>query len=458
MRTRPMTARSSLPHGSEFGRRDGRAAAPSPGLLPSRAYSADRSIRIICAATALVLIVALALLGPLMTTKAQGSTGEGSPARQLLYFFSFLLAVASARPWQQPARLLILPLSLTLLLAWCWISLTWSIDASIAARRLTLTTILIWSLFLCVRNAGYQRTLTIVRGMLLILLVINLAVVVLVPDFAIHMEPDIADPGLVGSWRGIVGHKNVAGAVTALTIFLLVFGENSVSRRMRYAALLLAVIFLLGTHSKTSIGVGVLALVGGALVRRYNPGYRYFIIPIGMIAVVAVLYFTDTFLDDLIARFLYDREAFTGRTEIWLPLLAYIQDHPLTGSGFGSFWNVGFERDPINSYATGWVARQASGHSGYLDLAVQVGLPGLVLGVLAYFVIPFISLFTNRSTPRATSALFAAILIFSLGHNFTETSLMERDMIVHIFMILCLALMAQVRRENSVRRGDPTAR
>lgn len=408
---------------------------------------------------AIVGVVVLALFGPMMA--AGGASGDGNASRQILYLLALALAVVGALPWQRPTRLLVLPGSLVLALAWCWLSLSWSIDVGVSLRRLVLTTMLIWTIFLSVDGLGYARTIVLVRGVLLVVLVLNLLTVALLPRIGIHQAYDVHDPGLIGAWCGILGHKNFAGAVAAVTILILLYGSRDLSPRVRLGALVLASVFLLGTLAKTSMGIALLSIVVGWLVRGYNRAYRVFLLPVGMAVIAVGLLTIDTGLDT-VGRTLWDPTAFTGRTEIWLPLLSYVRDHPLTGAGFGAVWNIGNAREPIVQYATGWVTVQTSAHNGFLDLAAQVGIPGLMLGVMALFVAPMIRLIGARTFSGERAGLLAAMLVFAFGHNFTESSLFERDIIVHVFLILTIALVhraAKASARQPVRlRGAGTER
>ena len=82
---------------------------------------------------------------------------------------------------------------------------------------------------------------------------------------------------------------------------------------------------------------------------------------------------------DALAVLLSDPGALSGRAQIWPLLISYSQQHPWTGAGFGSFWQIG-DNSPIWELTDGWVAEIAShGHNGYLDLIVTIGYPGMLL-------------------------------------------------------------------------------
>lgn len=388
----------------------------------------------------IVAIVLLALFGPVMSVNERQGSGGGNTLRQSLYFFAFFLSVIYARPDRKISNILVIPLSLTIAIIWCWISIIWSISFEISLRRLALTTMLIFTIFLCVDRTGPRLTIALIRNVLLAVLLINFVGVLLFPSIGVHRLAEVLDPALAGTWRGFLGHKNFAGAATAVTILILIFCGKDMHLLARLIVFAASCVFLIGTGSKTSMGILAFAIIGGALFRLYNPKYRAFLIPLISLFVASFTILSTIKMGPLIDDVMYNPRAFTGRTEIWAPLLRYLWDHPFLGSGFGAFWNIGGGKEPIYSYATGWVTVQSSGHNGYIDLAVQVGIPGLLLGIIALFLAPFSHILLNRNIDRSVSAFCAAMLTFVIGHNFTESSLFERDIIVHVFLIFTIAI------------------
>ena len=63
-----------------------------------------------------------------------------------------------------------------------------------------------------------------------------------------------------------------------------------------------------------------------------------------------------------------------GRTELWQSLLHYVYERPLLGYGYGGFWIP--QRITALTQHEGW--ELGSAHSQYLDIALSVGVLGLV--------------------------------------------------------------------------------
>jgi O-antigen ligase len=126
---------------------------------------------------------------------------------------------------------------------------------------------------------------------------------------------------------------------------------------------------------------------------------------------------------------------------IWNVVLDYSRDNLMFGAGYGSLWNVGVV-SPLYKYSSihGFISKIGLGHQGYFDLLGAVGLPGLVLIVSGVFFVPAYKIFVSPSISRSRGSLSFALLIFCMGHNFTESSLLERDQIVNVFLLLAVAM------------------
>ena len=71
---------------------------------------------------------------------------------------------------------------------------------------------------------------------------------------------------------------------------------------------------------------------------------------------------------------------FTGRSEVWEFALGAVAEKPFAGHGYSAFWDG--VREKHTEQGAEWVATVAHSHNSYLDLAVTIGLPGLLLVVL----------------------------------------------------------------------------
>jgi hypothetical protein len=397
-------------------------------------------LRMGAAVLALLMLMGMLVLGglPLQIKEASPETAQGDSFRQLWYGSIFLLLLVGLQFWRAPGRLWNLPVSLWATLAWCAASCTWAFDAEISWRRLILTAMLIWTVFQIVGQLGFDRTARMLRLLLIITLVLNFVAVAVLPT-GIHHLGERVDPELAGNWRGVMMHKNVAGPVCAITILSFAFGAHNWRPAARLAIIALASLFLYKTSSETSYRILIVAFAAGAVFYRYSPAYRSLLVPLVMVVGCGVTLFLDAYWGYLTRPIGgADPTVLTGRVVIWAVMLDYFRDHPM-GAGFSSFWNVGTE-GPVYKYANSWVTALGNGHNGYLDLLVTVGWVGLIFAIFSLFVLPTARLLASRSVGRSQGAWLTSIIMFVAGHNLTESTMLDRDSILNIFLIMAIAL------------------
>lgn len=415
-----------------------REAAPSRAAPNSTNPSSDFAV------LATYGLMLSALFGPLMSMSGKaGSTGEGNILRQLIYLGVFIAAIGCTRKENLFRRIFPAPLSLTITVAWCWITLLWAHAPDIALRRVSLMTIIVMSVFMLASALKPSETIEICKKTLIFILVANFFAVIFFPAFAIHRAAEIAeigmDPNIVGSWKGMLMHKNSAGPVAAITIIIFALDPWPVNLLLRSAVILASSVFLFYTNSKTSMNIGAISLFIGWIFRAYNPNYRAVLIPL-ILAFLVCVFMVGWIEWDEIAKPFNRPEAFSGRVQIWSASIGYWRDHPW-GSGYGSFWNVGADK-LIAHYVNpkNWVAALAEGHNGYLDLLVQIGTFGFFLAMASLLVIPLSKLIVRGTPTQSEGSLLIAILIFCAGSNLMESSFLERDAIVEVFLLLAIAL------------------
>jgi hypothetical protein len=200
---------------------------------------------------ALFMVLILMIVGPIITDDGP-NTGTGNLFRQVSYAIVFAFTLWSVRVVNQPSKLLAVPISLLIAIGWCWLSLTWAIEPSISLRRLLLTTLIIWTIFLAVEDCGYDRTIRTCIIFLAVLLIANFIAIAVWPK-AVHLPGESHDVQLIGDWRGLLPQKNFTGAVCAVTVIMLIFGGQTMKSWLRWSLTLATVYYLFKTQSKTSM-------------------------------------------------------------------------------------------------------------------------------------------------------------------------------------------------------------
>jgi len=371
---------------------------------------------------------------------------SGDLLRQASFLAVFLVIAGYAIARRGLSLATVVPLPMVFLLAWCLMSSTWSSTPDITFRRAALQVILVWSTFLSVDLLGTERSLAIWRYVLLAVLATDWLSVIFVKA-AIH-QPDDFEKGLTGDWRGVHTHKNIAGAICANSAMVFFYWWLEDRRHWRLAALAAAVVFLVMTWSKTSMALLPVALLGGALygvAMKSELDRSILFVLAGLIlaagaAAVALEW-------QAIAHFLQDPQNVTGRTAIWDAELRYARDHPIFGSGFGTFANPGV-RSPIFYYVgTSWVASIGEGHNAYLELLLTTGTIGLLLALIALVIAPFVLLFRRDAIPLGMKQLLFTLFVFLFLHDFVESDFLGNSGPTWGMDLMTLALLYTGRQE-----------
>jgi exopolysaccharide production protein ExoQ len=358
---------------------------------------------------------------------------EGSALRQTLYLVLFAGTALLGLIARGGIMGLLPPLPVLIFLFWAGLSVLWAIDPGISLRRFSLLSIVVLTVFGLVRLVGPGRSLDLLRASLTGVLLVNLISIPLVPQ-AVHLSGEALNT--VGDWRGMFVHKNHAGAVTAFTALLLLHDAVSRPSPWRVFLLLLAAGFLVMTGSDTAFGFFLIAAVISLIYRgcsRSPVGRTLF--PVLVIwAVLLGLGLIVHFQEPILVAFA-DPTLFTGRMALWSGLTFYAVENPLLGAGYASFWGIG-AASPITDLVgyDHWTRVIGQGHNGYLDLAITLGLPGLLLGVWAFLLHPLRRCL--QLSPPPDRALMIALWALFAGSNLLESFLARGDTTAWVLFLL----------------------
>ena len=313
---------------------------------------------------------------------------RGDVTRQILYLGTAALVAFAALQRYGFGALRAVPFSMGLLLAWCLASALWAPAPDLVLRRAGLEVVMVVSLMLSVETLGPARAFTLWRWLLAAVLLVNFLSIPLVASArawrrARSIPPWSATGADFTATR--ISRARYAPSPPSCSSSPGPAGRTGSASRSRSRP----AFFLAMTHSKSSAGFLVIALLAGpalscrlarrAFARRLSAA----------IAVIACAGIAFVLIDaDVIARLLEDPDEFTGRAEIWAAELRYIADHPLLGAGFGTFTNSG-SQSPLHNYVSGsWVDAVSHGHNGYLQVLVTIGGVGFALTMLAALIAP----------------------------------------------------------------------
>ena len=369
------------------------------------------------------------------------ASGGGDVMRQVFYLIAFAMLAVAALQRRSLDAFAVVPVSMLLLLAWCFASASWADVPGVVVRRAGLEAILVASVMLGVDSLGARRSLELLRYVLVGVLIVNWLSIPLVPQ-AVHL-PGEADPGLVGDWRGLYFHKNIAGAVSAMTAMILLYFAIERRSWRDFALFVAAIGFTVMSQSKSSLGFLPMAIALGAIYRwAWKRDLDRVIVATGAVLATIVIATFVAGHATQISRTLENPAEFTGRSAIWQAELGYIADHPLLGAGYGTFADTG-EKSPLANYVdNAWVERVSHGHNGYLQLLVTTGGIGFVLAMIALIVLPLLNYWRRYpDEDLALKALLFTLFAFIVLHNLLESDYLESDGPTWVMLLLSMAML-----------------
>lgn len=194
-----------------------------------------------------------------------------------------------------------------------------------------------------------------------------------------------------GRIQGIVGNANLTGFIALLALILI--GTLLAARRVRMAlaipAIVLDLLMLALTRSATVLIAGFLvvaAAVAAIGFRRLRRRGRVTLAAGGAV-LVALIGFGSSRASAPVLGALGKGDDLTGRLEIWRVVGTLVAERPVLGWGWVGYWPPWIA--PFNRLVVRGGVQYLQAHNAYLDIALQVGIPGLlafvvVVGSLVY--------------------------------------------------------------------------
>ena len=353
------------------------SAAPSSGAKPQGQSPLPRALPY---ADILAFVGSLALILIYSQSWAAPLTGYGARSADFLrngYYPAYLIAVAlvMTRPGTAAKALARSPI-LILMVALAAASIMWSISPDVTARRVMA---LIFTTLGGVALAARWRWSSLTE-----IFAVAMAIMMVGSFLLGAFAPEMGRMQEIfpGAWRGLWLEKNSLGEYMGLaTIFMIAAAILTPKRRRIWLALaaMAAGLVLLST-SKTGLVVLILALASMIFVGLVKAGRIRAIIGtwITVVIVCTALLIVVT-RSELLFELLGKDATLTGRTEIWSGIIRQVAERPWTGFGYGAAWN-----DTSPSGPQAWIAYQAKftaahAHSGWLEVYLALGIPGVIL-------------------------------------------------------------------------------
>lgn len=305
--------------------------------------------------------------------------------------------------------------------AWCVASVAWSIDTGLTVKRVAV-------LLFCLLGAlGVASRLS--PGQLG-----TLAMSVLAAYIALGIGAEL----VLGTFRPWTGdyrfagtvHPNTQGSycgILCLAAAALV-GSSPRGRMLPLTLFAAAAALLLLTRSRSACAATAAALVAIVFLRS-TPRIRLLTVIGGAwaastVALACALWGTnpEDALGNAILLGRTDQSAsLSGRIPLWHELLPYIENRPLVGYGYNSFWTQ--EHIADISEVSEWAIHTA--HSVYVDTLLSVGLVGATL----LFLIVMIGAWRLGAQYSATRdggyAFLLGVLVFGAVGGVLESSFLQ---------------------------------
>jgi exopolysaccharide production protein ExoQ len=254
------------------------------------------------------------------------------------------------------------------------------------------------------------------------------------------------------AWQGITGHPNVLGPLMALNTVLWCL--NAVDRpKQRGASISLAIISSIVMMLTNSSGSKVIfvALISLSILFRtlkhlpFRQASAAFLVVLTCAIPISLL-----ILDKMNAIFgmLGRDQNLTGRGEFWPAIIDAIDRRLFFGYGFEGFWQSwrGAENPAIHIRAHSFIPTHS--HNGFFELALALGLVGIILFALSFFrniIHIYWLMYSNKPYAAEISLLISSYIIFS---NLTEAGLWSIGYHSFIYILLSVRNSIEVTKDG----------
>lgn len=362
---------------------------------------------------------------------ASGEAGSGKLASTYLAFgLLAVVSVAAAMSANRPALRSFGSPVFVALAAWMIVNIAASQDVGISLQRfvLSLCAMVVAAMLPLLPDNSTDFRRWLAAGAL-ILLLLCYGGIMLVPHLTVHLASDPVEAQLAGDWRGTFGHKNLAAPTMAMIVFVGLYLARSGAMLAGIVIVALSGIFLLFSHGKSATALCIATLVLIELVVRLR-SFRWRAVICYTPLLAMNLFSLGTVLSDTLARIaqlLPIDTTFTGRTDIWRFGFEALAARPITGYGFAAFWGDAHTQPPAEADLQ-WATEAAHSHNGFLDTALTIGIPGVLL-VIAIFVVAPLKNFQAaeaRGNDGALGTMFLRIWLFGSYLASMESFFLDR--------------------------------
>lgn len=315
------------------------------------------------------------------------------------------------------------------------ISVFWAPDVGPVFRRAMAQAMTVtFCLYICTRYSSAE-----LFDRLIVVLFIGMTVSLLLGAFvpSIGVTDDIRNSG---AWKGLYGHKAIAGRVCAFSFFICLVHRSRVGwiEALRYPTLIATLVMSYMSQSRASwiliiAGAGATFVVAILRWERVSIGLRLMI----CLSLVAILGFAAASSFDILIEMMGRDVTMSGRTKLWEAAIQVASDrHPWLGSGFRDFW-LGPAVQEVARFKPTWVTMPNHGHNGYLDTWLELGWVGEAL--VTVFLLRCLLAVCRRSMlePRVRQwSIFAVCVFVFIINNISATVALRHTDLAWVMVLL----------------------
>jgi O-antigen ligase len=307
------------------------------------------------------------------------------------------------------------------ILALCFLSTLWSQYPLLTLRRcITLATCVLFGIY-CAEEAGLDGCIRVYGRTALLLMLLSIVAFVAVPRVG-HEQA----AGYFAAMRGVFAQKNPLGECALLGITSICYG--CLGEKPRIVAAAPAVMFLLVcivlAKSASSLGIALLIVIGFSAfyAARFRIGP---LVIYGLFAGVVALTFVLVADPNLLFKLLQRDATLTGRVPLWQMTLHAAMQRRWTGYGYAGFWNANSRYVQYIWQSIMWEAPSA--HNGYIDVLLQIGIPGLLIYLWMWASVVFFAVKALRRDKAPEAAWILMFMVVNVLLNLDEGPLPYPD-------------------------------
>ena len=369
-----------------------------------------------------------AVIGILFTDLT--NLNQENPLARTSWFPIYALILAMVlRTFPQFFRMAVFSPLLILCVAWCGITMFWSVDYGLTMRRSVALMVTTMAGLVIAARFTWEEMVQRIAFVFLFLGILTIFVVVTNPARGIMHEIHM------GAWRGPWVEKNYLGGMMTkgLIAAMCALAMRPARWWLWIPTGLLCFFLVLMSTSKTALLISTMSIAIFIALRIFRrlPILRaplVYLIVLSVAGFFAFVTMAPEFAFGLIGK----DPTFTGRTDIWTWLIASIEQKWLLGYGYGAYW-----LDPLGpSY---WVRTALqwgvpSAHNGWIDLWLAGGI--VAVGLFGLYMLIVLIMSIDRIFRGGTETYWVVLsTLMFLAFSMSESTILQQNDISWVMFV-----------------------